>query len=230
MKIISKDGLMVAAAVAMMTSSAASLAVSSGPHWLEAHTFDEQTGKPLADVAICLGTSARADQFGARRTDRNGVARFEDVRKVPLVLTATRSGYKGREELLEPLYQSRVLVLKLVTGGGGPVCNAGQSAADVDVTTGLAINDINIRPDINVENGVLVSVAASGRINQIRVSEQADLSGVAWQPYKSSAMPYTLSPGAGAKRLFVQVRRASEVEGASITVESSVKQVSYRAQ
>ena len=118
-------------------------------------------------------------------------------------------------------------MLKLVTGGGGPVCNAEQSAGDVDVTAGLAINAVNVRRDINVENGVLVSVAASGKINQIRVSEQADLSGVAWQPYKS-AMPYTLSAGHGAKRLFVQVRRASEVQGASIAVESAVKQVSYQ--
>jgi hypothetical protein len=226
MKIILKDGLSIAAAIVMATCSAASWAVSSGPQWLEAHTFDEQTGKPLADVAICLGTSARADQFGARRTDRNGVVRFENVRTVPLVLTASRSGYKGREQSLEPLYQSRVLVLKLVTGGGGPVCNAEQSAEDVDVTAGLAINTVNVRRDINVENGVLVSVVASGKINQIRLSEQADLDGVAWQPYKS-AMPYTLSAGAGTRHLFVQVRRASEVEGASIAIESPVKQVNY---
>ncbi len=228
MKIILKDALWTTAAVAMMTGSAASLAVSSGPHWLETHTFDEQTGKPLADVAICLGTSARSDQFGARRTDGNGVVRFEDVRAVPLVLTASRGGYKGREQRIEPLYQSRVLVLKLVTGGGGPVCNAEHSASDGKVITGLVINAVNIRRDINVENGVLVSVAASGSINQIRVSEQADLGSVGWQPYKS-AMPYTLSAGAGGKRLFVQVRRASEVQGASIAVESPVKQVNYRA-
>lgn len=228
MKIILKDALWAAAVIAMMTNSAGSLAVSPGPHWLEAHAFDEQTGKPLADVAICLGTPARADQFGARRTDGNGVVRFEDVRTVPLVLTASRSGYKGREQRLEPLYQSRVLVMKLVTGGGGPVCNAEQSADDADVTTGLVINAVNIRRDSNVENGVLVSVAASGKINQIRVSEQADLSGIAWQPY-DSAMPYSVSAGAGAKRLFVQVRRASEVQGASIAVESPVKQVAYNA-
>lgn len=228
MKINLKDALLAAAAVVMMTSSAASLAVSSGPHWLEAHTFDKQTGKPLADVAICLGTSARADQFGASRTDRNGVVRFEDVRSIPLVLTASRDGYKGREQLLEPLYQSRVLVLKLATGGGGPVCNAEQAASDGDEDTGLVINTVNVRRDINVENGVLVSVAASGKINQIRVGEQVDLSGVGWQPYKS-AMPYSLSAGSGGKRLFVQVRRASEVQGASIAVESSVKQVDYRA-
>jgi hypothetical protein len=227
MKTYLKNRLSAIAAIAVMATSTASLAVSPGPHWLEAHTFDEQTGKPLADVAICLGTSARADQFGARRTDSNGVVRFEDVRKVPLVLTASRSGYKGREQSLEPLYQSRVLVLKLVTGGGGPVCNAEQSADAVNVTTGLVINAVNIRRDSNIENGVLVSVAASGEINQIRVGEQADLSGVAWQPYKNSA-PYTLSEGA--KRIFVQVRRASEVQGASIAVESPVKQVNYRAQ
>lgn len=227
MKTHFKNPLLALATIAMMAASAASLAASTGPHWLEAHTFDSQTGKPLADVAICLGTSARADQFGARRTDQNGVVRFEDVRPVPLVLTASRSGYKGREQSLEPLHQSRVMVLKLVTGGGGAVCNAERSADGVS-DTGLAIDTINVRRDSNVENGVLVSVAASGKVNQIRVGEQADLTNVTWQPYKDAA-PYTLSAGSGTKRLFVQVRRASEVQGASIAVESPVKQVSYRA-
>ena len=71
------------------------MAVSSGPHWLEAHTFDNRPVSHLLMSSICLGTSARADQFGARRTDRNGVVRFDDVRTVPLVLTASRSGYQG---------------------------------------------------------------------------------------------------------------------------------------
>lgn len=225
MKLFSKHSLGITTAVVMMSGSAAALA---GSQWLETHAFDEQTGKPLADVAVCLGTSARSDQFGARRTDRNGVVRFDNVRAVPLLLTASRDGYKGREQRIEPLHQSRVLVLKLVTGGGGPECNADPAAEVSEVAAGLVINAVKVRRDINVENGVLVSVAASGNINQIRISEQPDLGGVTWQAYKS-AVPFTLSGSEGRKQLYVQVRRASEVQGASIAVESLVKKVSYLA-
>ncbi|VAW76475.1 hypothetical protein MNBD_GAMMA13-1776, partial [hydrothermal vent metagenome] len=77
-----------------------------------------------------------------------------------------------------------------------------------------------------VENGVQVAVTASGAINQIRISEQPNFSGAAWQPYQES-VPYTLSAGAGNKSVYVQVRRASEVKGASIAVESPIKQVIY---
>lgn len=150
MKITLKDTLCFAAAITLATVSVGSMAVSPDAHWLEAHTFDKQSGKPLADVAICLGTAARLDQFGARRTDHNGVVRFEDVRSVSLVLTASRSGYKGRTQLLEPLYQSRVLVLKLATGGGGPVCVAAPSAQNDEVIAGLKINAVSVRRDANV--------------------------------------------------------------------------------
>ena len=227
MKITLKDTLCFVTAFTLTIISGGSMAVSPGPHWLEAHTFDKQTGKPLADVAICLGTAARLDQFGARRTDRNGVVRFEDVRSVSLILTASRSGYKGREQLLEPLYQSRVLVLKLATGGGGPACDAAPSAQNDEVIAGLKINAVNVRRDANVENGVLVAVTTSGKVNQIRISEQQDFSGAAWQPYQKT-VPYTFSAGAGNKPVSVQVRRASEVQGASIAVESPIKQVIYK--
>ncbi|VAW83003.1 hypothetical protein MNBD_GAMMA13-1251, partial [hydrothermal vent metagenome] len=190
MKITLKNTLCFVTTFTLAMVSGSSLAVSQGPHWLEARALDKQTGKPLADTAICLGTTARPDQFGARRTDHSGVVRFEDVLPTSLVLTASRSGYKGKKQLLEPLHQSRVLILKLVTGGGGPVCNAELSSQNDGVIAGLEINTVNLSRDVGVENGVQVAVTASGAINQIRISEQPNFSGAAWQPYQES-VPYT---------------------------------------
>ncbi len=197
-------------------------------NWLEVHLFDKQDGKPITDAAVCLGTSARLDQFGARRTDSRGVVRFEDIRPNSLVVTTSARGYQGRQQSLEPLHQSHVLVVKLVTGGGGPVCNAPLAVSD-EAGAGLTVEAVGVRPDINAQasGGVLVAARVSGSANQIRISEQADFKDAGWRPYKPS-IPFTLSAGKGVKQLYVQVRRVSEVQGATIEVVSPVKKIRYR--
>ena len=117
------------AAILALAFTAPALAASPQPNWLEVRVLGSQAGAPLADAAVCLGTSARPDQFGARRSDSQGVVRFDEVRSYPLVLTVSGQGYQGRQEALEPMRQSRVVVVKLVTGGGGPVCDAPQGAS-----------------------------------------------------------------------------------------------------
>jgi hypothetical protein len=203
-------------------------AVSAEARWLEVHLFDNQSGQPLQGAAVCLGTNARVDQFGAQRTDRNGVVRFNDVRPYEIVLTASRQGYQGRQQLLEPVYESRVLIVKLVTGGGGAECAA--PVAETQPASGLLITTIQVRRDpvATTAGGVLVSARLNGDANQIRISEQADFTGASWQPY-SATVPYSMSAAAGLKTLFVQVRRVSQLQGAEIEVASPVSKVNYRS-
>jgi hypothetical protein len=119
-----------------------------------------------------------------------------------------------------------VLVVALVSGGGGPVCDAPQVAADAGIRSGLSLDEVRVRPDPNTA-GILVAAQASGSVNQIRISEQADFKDADWQPY-AQAVPFALSAGTGVKQLYVQVRRATQVQGASIEVVSQVKEVAYQ--
>lgn len=204
------------------------LAASLAPSWLEVRLSDRQNGKPIADAAVCLGTSARTDQFGARRSDSQGVVRFDEVSPHPLVLTVSGEGYQGRRQALEPLYESRVLAVKLVTGGGGPACDAPPQVSSAAAGSGLTVEAVGIRDNINTSpGGVLVAAQVSGPVNQIRISEQADFADAGWQPYQP-VVPFTLSGGHGPKQLYVQVRRVAQVQGASIEVVSPVKKISYR--
>ena len=204
------------------------LAASLQPDWLEVRVMNAEKGTPLASAAVCLGTSANPNQLGARRSDSQGKVRFVDIGSHPLVLTVSGEGYQGRQQVLEPVYGSRVVVVKLVTGGGGPACDAPQEAAG-QTGSGLSVDAVRVRPDINASGGtgVLVSARSSGPVNQIRISEHADFQGADWQPYKAE-VPVTLSTGKGVKQLYVQVRRVAQVQGASIEVVSPVKPVSYR--
>ncbi len=203
----------------------ASPALAQEP-WLEVHVLNRHDGRPVNDAAVCLGTGARGDQFGARRSDARGVVRFSDLSANPLAVTVSAAGYQGRRQALQPLYDNRVLVVKLVTGGGGPSCGAPPSAA-AESAPGLRLEAVRIRHSAGASlASVLVSARASGPVNQIRISEQRDFADADWQDYKPS-VPYTLSAGEGAKRLYVQVRRVAQVQGASIQIQSPVRQVVY---
>ena len=203
--------------------------VAGGPHWLEVHVFSKQTGDAVRDAAVCLGTTARPDQFGARRSDARGVVRFEDLRRLPLLVTVSKRGFQGRKQLLEPLYQNRVLVLKLASGGGGPECVAPIESAGVDTASGLSIDSVTITADpaSGGANKVLVSVSVSGPANQIRISEQPDFAGASWQEFQT-AVPYTIGPGKGLRHIYVQVRRFAQLQGASIEVVSATEKADYR--
>jgi hypothetical protein len=150
---------------------------------------------------------------------------------MPLLATVSKRGFQGRKQLLESLYQSRVLVMRIASGGGGPECDAPAEPLDNTTSSGLTVDRIDISADSATgESGnVLISAAASGPVNQIRISEQADFSGASWQAYQP-AVAYTLSQGKGLKQVHVQVRRFSEVEGASIEVVSPPKKAKHLVQ
>ncbi len=212
-----------------MSANAYSLSVEA--RWVEVHVLDKQTGNAVSEAAVCLGTTARPDQFGARRSDRDGVVRFEDLSQLPVAMLATvsKSGYQGRQQLLEPQYQNRILILKIVSGGGGPKCDAPLTLVEDDADSGLTIERITIKPDAVAESSgqVQVSVKVSGNANQIRISEQADFSGAPWQAL-APTVAYSTSQGKGVKQIYVQVRRQAKAKGASIEVVSPPGKTTYR--
>ncbi|GMQ88838.1 MAG: hypothetical protein BMS9Abin09_0276 [Gammaproteobacteria bacterium] len=212
-------------------TSANAFSLSVEGRWIEVHVLDKQTGNAVNEAAVCLGTTARPDQFGAMRSDKDGVVRFESLSQLPVAMLATvsKSGYQGRQQLLEPQPQNRILVLKVVSGGGGPQCDAPLARAEGDVASGLTIERITIKPDAAADNSgqVQVSVQVSGEANQIRISEQADFSGAPWQALVP-AVAYSTSKGKGVKQIYVQVRRQAKAKGASIEVMSQPGKTTYR--
>jgi hypothetical protein len=201
---------------------------AGAPRSLEVHVLNRQSGGAIAGAAVCLGTAAKPDQFGARHTNADGVARFEDLPPNPLLITASKRGVQGAQQLLEPVSQNRVVVIKVASGGGGPECNAPAAASTATTSAGLAIERVTISatPESG-SNEVLVSLKVSGKVNQVRASEQPDFAGADWQAFHSP-LAFKASPGNGEKQLYVQVRHHVQAEGAVIEVVSPVERVRYR--
>ena len=62
---------------------------------LRVRVFERGGNAPMAGVAVCLGTPARLNQFGAMLTDPGGYAVFSDVPQTALLVTASRAGFKA---------------------------------------------------------------------------------------------------------------------------------------
>jgi len=198
--------------------------------WLEVRVVNKHDDRPISNAAVCLGTTASVDQFGASRSDASGIIRFEDLPRNPLLVTVSKQGFQGRAQRLEPMYESRVLVVKIVPGGGGPACDVAiEASSPEEVSPGLEIVALNVSRARAEGNGnrVFVSVEVSGKANQVRISEQPDFSGAQWQPFESP-VAYQLNQGAGMKRIYVQVRRLAQTQGGSIEVVSPTRVVNYR--
>jgi hypothetical protein len=205
-----------------------SVPVQAAEHRLEVRVLDKHTGTPVSDAAVCVGTSADASQFGARRTDAKGSVQFGELLSHSMVVTASKTGYQGSETSVQPLTEAGVVVVKIVPGGGGPHCDAPESTVSVSAGAGLKIRGISVRKDParEQEGGVLLYIAHAGSANQTRISEQADFSNAQWQDLQQP-VPFQLSDGNGPKLIYVQVRRHVGQEGASIEAVSSVQGVRY---
>lgn len=213
-------GLCLAAAVAP--------AVQAGPA-LEVQVLDQATGAPLAGAAVCLGTRAELNQFGAFRTDARGISRFEDLPRNPLLLTVSRPGYRGREQGLEPIAENRVLIVKLAAGGGGPTC-AGAEGSGAVAAVGLALTAVEVAPDPVSDDPrrVVVKTRVRGKATDIRVSDSADFAAAPWRPYAPS-VGFELNRAGEPATLYVQVRRYVKAGGATLETVSAVRRVRYPA-
>jgi len=189
---------------------------------LKVRVFERGGNAPLAGAAVCLGTPARLNQFGAVRTDAAGFAVFADIPQGPLLITVSKAGFKAVQENMVTSNTSRMLVISLSSGGGGSQCEpdsgvVAQAAGGLDVSR-FAINNGASQTG---ERGVTLDSRVVGEPTQFRASERADLMDAQWQDYSGKA-PFELSSGAGSKIVYFQVRRHATINGADLEVLSPV--------
>lgn len=197
-----------------------SLTASAADIRVRVFTRAEQV--PLANAAVCLGTSARIDQFGARVTDAEGYVLFPGVPRAALLLTVSRPGYKAEQETLVTSTANRMLVMSLSTGGGGTPCPLGDSVSRVyDGGLGISRFVLNNGKAVTADRTVTLNHRLDGQPTQYRASERADFNAAEWQDY-AAAPVFRLSADPGKKVVYFQVRRHATVGGAVIETLSPV--------
>ena len=197
-----------------------SLATSAAE--VRVRVFERGDQVPLANAAVCLGTAARIDQFGARMTDAEGYVSFTDVPRASLQVTVSREGYKAEQENLVVSTSNRMLMMSLSTGGGGTPCPLSDAVARV-YDGGLSVSGfvLNRGKAETADRTVTLNHRVNDQPTQFRASEQADFRAADWQEY-ASAPAFQLSPGPGKKVVYFQVRRHATVGDAVIETISPV--------
>ena len=183
---------------------------------IRVRVFDRGDQTPLVNAAVCLGTSARIDQFGARMTDNEGYVSYTDVPRAPLLITVSRTGYRAAQEALVTSTTNRMLVMSLSTGGGGTPCPLDNSVSRV-YSGGLSVSRflLDNGKAVTANPTVTLNNQASSQATQYRASERADFSDASWQEY-ATAPAFQLSPGPGKKVVYFQVRRHATAGDANI--------------
>jgi hypothetical protein len=178
----------------------------------------ETSGANLSGAAVCLGTAANSSQFGSLVTDERGIVRFRSVPNSPLRVTVSRPGYQAETREMDPLFEDRMLVMKLATGWQkGPTCTVSATTA-AESNNNLMITRLDLVASAGKQGVVQVTTRVRGGAGQMRISESANFSGASWQPYKPS-VSYSMGNG---QQLYVQVRRYVKANGATLQALSPV--------
>jgi len=188
-------------------------------------------GLPVRAAAVCLGTSANPAQFGATLADEKGIARFDKVHaRTELVLTVSKSGYKGRQVALGRGPRDRGVLLTLASGGGGPACD--KAIAGVGQLTLMTSPSTHLAPGIKafrINGGeptthstrVTLDYVLTGEASHYRASERSDFGSAEWRPLESDLW-LDLAGDSGPKTIYFQVGKLKSAEGAEIEILSNV--------
>jgi hypothetical protein len=212
----------------ILTLLLAGMSAAAVPADLKVRVFERGGNAPLPGVAVCLGTPARLNQFGASLTDAGGYAGFSDIPQGPLLVTASRPGFKAEQENLVTSNTDRTLVISLSAGGGGSQCPI-DAAAGGRESGGLGVSRflINQGAAQTGQRKVTLNSRVTGGATQYRAGERSDLRDAPWQDY-AGQVSFELSQGAGNKVVYFQVRRHATINGADLEVLSPVVRDSIR--
>ena len=141
------------------------------------------TKEPVPDATVCLGTPANLAQFGVRLTNAKGTVQFAKSPPANLILTVSKSGYKGRQIDLDRAQRDRGLLLTLPAGGGGPRCVEAISVTRLaSVSQPSSTGFIPSITDFRINGGqtatpsrtVTLTYAITGNASHYRASERSD--------------------------------------------------------
>lgn len=190
-----------------------------------------RAGDPVHAAAVCLGTPANPAQFGAMLADDKGIAQFDKVHtRTDLVLTVSKSGFKGRRVSLGRDPRNRGVLLTLASGGGGPECTKGTALIEQAPT--MPSPTAHFTPDIEefqINGGepttrsarVTLNYVLKGEASHYRASDRSDFKSAQWRPLESDPR-LELAGDPGPKTVYFQVGKFTSAEGAEIEILSNI--------
>ena len=216
----------VATACALLAGVAFSSAAHAGKFGVR--VLDANTGLPVANASVCLGTVANRTQYGTRVTTYSGVALYDNVPASSVLITVSKKNYRGIS-LQNPATRDNVIADVLVTEGlSSKKCRALKY---VDLKPGithgnyaddwpLQITSLSYFPNGN--DGFAFLSYSKGKPTHYRVSTDPEFRNVDWQDYSDVFQFSPKRSDVGKEKLYFQLRKQIAAGGGVIEALSEV--------
>ncbi len=196
---------------------------------LGVRVLDANSGLPVANAAVCIGTGADPDKYGTAVTSYDGMALYEDIPEKPVLITVSKSNFRGIA-LQAPLNGSNVIKDVLVTEGlSSKKCRAMKMVSlKPGITNGktstnwpLKLNALSYFP--SGDDGLSFLAYVQGKPTHYRVSTDKSFDGADWKVYSDVLHFAPTGRDRGKSKLYFQLKKQVLVDGGSIEAVSDVR-------
>ena len=195
---------------------------------LGVRVLDANSGLPVANASVCLGTASEPTKYGTAVTSYSGLALYDEVPQKTMLITVSKKNFRGIA-LQAPVRGNNVIKDVLVTEGlSSKKCRALKM---VDFKPGiqsddwpLAITALSYFP--SGDDGLAFLSYAKGKPTHYRVSTSPSFVGAEWKAYSDVLHYSPMQADQGKSALYFQLKKKTNVDGGSIEAVSEVlKQV-----
>lgn len=181
--------------------------------------LDANTGLPVANASVCLGTAADRNLYGTGVTSYSGVALYDNVPATSVLITVSKRNYRGIA-LQNPASRDNVIADVMVTEGlSSKKCRALKF---VDLKPGithgkykdewpLEITSLSYFPAGN--DGFAFLSYSKGKPTHYRVSTDPEFRNAEWRPYSDVLQYAPRMSDAGKGMLYFQLRKEVKAGG-----------------
>ncbi len=190
--------------------------------------LDANTGLPVANASVCLGTVANRNLYGTGITSYSGVALYDNVPATSVLITVSKSNYRGIA-LQNPATRDNVIADVLVTEGlSSKKCRAmkfvdlkpGITGGKQKAEWPLEITSLSYFPSGN--DGFAFLSYSNGKPTHYRVSTDPEFKDAEWKSYSDVFQFSPKMADAGKGMLYFQLRKEIRASGGVMEALSKV--------
>ena len=190
--------------------------------------LDANTGLPVANASVCLGTAANRNLYGTGVTSHSGVALYDDIPASSVLITVSKKNYRGIA-LSNPATADNVIADVVVTEGiSSKKCRAlkyvdlkpGITNGKHDDNWPLEITNLSYFPSGN--DGFAFLSYTNGKPTHYRVSTDPEFKDAEWLVYSDVLQYSPNSRDIGKGQLYFQLRKEIKAGGGVMEAFSKV--------
>ena len=195
---------------------------------LGVRVLDANSGLPVANASVCLGTASDPTKYGTAVTSYSGLALYDELPQKTMVITVSKKNFRGIA-LQAPTGGKNVVKDVLVTEGlSSKRCRAlkmvdfkpGISRGSQSDDWPLAITALSYFP--SGDDGLAFLSYAKGKPTHYRVSTNPSFVGAEWKAYSDVLHYSPMQADQGKSALYFQLKKKTNIDGGSIEAVSEV--------